>query len=847
MGEERDQRAILGRLVELQYERNDIAFARNKFRVRGDTIEVFPAYEERAVRIQLFGDEVERIASVDPLTGEVVEEVERLVLFPASHYATDDDHIRAAIEGIEAELAERLAWLEKHEKLLEAQRLRMRTTYDLEMMREIGVCSGIENYSRHLDGRSPGQRPFTLLDYFPDDFLCVVDESHVTVPQLHGQFEGDRSRKETLVEHGFRLPSAMDNRPLRFEEFTEAVNQVVFLSATPSSYEIGVSTQVAEQIVRPTGLIDPEVVVRPTRGQIDDLVGEIRTRTDRDQRILVTTLTKKMAEDLTDYLIELGLRVRYLHSEVDTLERVEILRGLRLGDFDVLVGINLLREGLDLPEVSLVSILDADKEGFLRSETSLIQMIGRAARNVDGQVIMYADQMTDSMRKAISETNRRRKKQLEYNAEHGIDPQTVRKKVTDILEMLRGADGESSSRGRGRRGRGGRDHSQRSAVFDLSDVPPDDLGRLIQTLQDEMADAARDLRFEEAARLRDEIQELKRELRAAVWDRRDQRTRGPLKVARETVDPDMCESRPERRRPRRPHACRSPTWCSDSASPCSWSGCSSRCTDRPRCCRDRDRSISTSTGSRGIGSSTGDSLYDAAASRAEAERLIGPSIRDSFRDPFTSYIGSARRGPGPHSVHAPAPSTTPSRCSACSAPWPWWGHSRSSPEPSRPGPRLAGLTIAARGPLRSASPRSGPSASGRPTRSRQCWASRSGSGRRSAAMAVGGRAESGVAAALKLSPVLVLVYLRAAGQVARHTRVGRGSMLAVSSAVSARLVRSARRPPWSGSSRCLPDVSAATLYTGNQSVVAWLAAGAHRIRRPVGEDPHGPDPLSSGS
>jgi excinuclease ABC subunit B len=517
VGEEHDQRAILGRLVELMYERNDIAFTRNKFRVRGDTIEVFPAYEERAVRIQLFGDEVERIASVDPLTGEIVEEVERLVLFPASHYATDDDHMRAAIEGIEIELAERLAWLEGHNKLLEAQRLRMRTTYDLEMMREIGVCSGIENYSRHLDGRAPGQRPFTLLDYFPDDFLCVVDESHVTVPQLHGQFEGDRSRKETLVEHGFRLPSAMDNRPLRFEEFTEAVNQVVFLSATPSPYEIEVSTQVAEQIVRPTGLIDPEVVVRPTRGQIDDLVGEIRTRTDRDQRILVTTLTKKMAEDLTDYLIELGLRVRYLHSEVDTLERVEILRGLRLGDFDVLVGINLLREGLDLPEVSLVSILDADKEGFLRSETSLIQMIGRAARNVDGQVIMYADQMTDSMRRAISETNRRRKKQLEYNAEHGIDPQTVRKKVTDILEMLRGADGEStSSRGRGRRGRGGRDHSQRSAVFDLSDVPPDDLGRLIQTLQDEMADAARDLRFEEAARLRDEIQELKRELRAAV-------------------------------------------------------------------------------------------------------------------------------------------------------------------------------------------------------------------------------------------------------------------------------------------------------------------------------------------
>jgi excinuclease ABC subunit B len=514
VGEEHDQRAILSRLVDLAYDRNDSAFARNKFRVRGDTIEVFPAYEERAVRIQLFGDEVERIASVDPLTGEIVEELDRLVLFPASHYVTDEDHMRAAIAGIEAELAERLAWLEGKGKLLEAQRLRMRTTYDLEMMREIGTCSGIENYSRHLDGRASGQRPYTLLDYFPDDFVCIIDESHVTVPQLHGQYEGDRSRKETLVEHGFRLPSALDNRPLRFEEFTDSVNQVVFLSATPSPYEIEVSTQVAEQIVRPTGLVDPEVIVRPTRGQIDDLVAEIRARTDRDQRVLVTTLTKKMAEDLSDYLIELGLRVRYLHSEVDTLERVEILRALRLGEFDVLVGINLLREGLDLPEVSLVAILDADKEGFLRSETSLIQMIGRAARNVDGQVVMYADQMTASMRRAISETNRRRKKQLEYNVAHGIDPQTVRKKVTDILEMLRGDGDLAPTRGRGRRGRGGRDRAQRSAVFDLTDVPPDDLGRLIQTLQDEMADAARDLRFEEAARLRDEIGELKRELRA---------------------------------------------------------------------------------------------------------------------------------------------------------------------------------------------------------------------------------------------------------------------------------------------------------------------------------------------
>jgi excinuclease ABC subunit B len=515
VGEEREQRSILSRLVELQYERNDYDFARNKFRVRGDTIEVFPAYEERGVRISLFGDEVERIASVDPLTGEIVEELDKLVLFPASHYVTSDESMKRAIEGIEAELVERLAWFEQHDKLLEAQRLRMRTSYDLEMLREIGVCSGIENYSRHLDGRAPGQMPYTLLDYFPDDYLVVLDESHQTVPQIHGQYEGDKSRKDNLVDHGFRLPSAMDNRPLRFHEFVDKVNQVVFLSATPGAWEVEQSTQVVEQIVRPTGLIDPEIHVKPTKGQIDDLVHEIRIRADADQRVLVTTLTKKMAEDLTEYLLELGMRVRYLHSEVDTLERVEILRGLRLGDFDVLVGINLLREGLDLPEVSLVAILDADKEGFLRSQTSLIQTIGRAARNVEGQVIMYADQMTDSMRFAISETNRRRKAQLEYNELHGIDPQTVRKQVTDILEMLRGSDGDAkqSSRGRGR-GRGRQ--PQRSAVFDLSDVPPDDLGRLIQTLQDEMHDAATNLRFEEAARLRDEITELKRELRAAV-------------------------------------------------------------------------------------------------------------------------------------------------------------------------------------------------------------------------------------------------------------------------------------------------------------------------------------------
>ncbi len=514
VGEEHDQREILKRLVELQYERNDMSFVRNKFRVRGDTIEIFPAYEERGIRVQLFGDEIERIISVDPVTGEMVEDLKTLVLFPASHYVTQEDQLKRSVESIEAELYERLAWLEKRGKLLEAQRLRMRTTYDLEMMREIGFCSGIENYSRHLDGRAAGEAPYTLIDYFPDDFLMVLDESHVTIPQLHGQYEGDRSRKDTLVEHGFRLPSAMDNRPLRFEEFTEKINQVVFMSATPSPYELEVSTKVVEQVVRPTGLMDPEVIVRPTKGQIDDLVAEINLRAERDQRVLVTTLTKKMSEDLTDYLLELGIRVRYLHSEVDTLERVEILRSLRLGEFDVLIGINLLREGLDLPEVSFVAILDADKEGFLRSATALIQTMGRAARNIDGQVVMYADRVTDSMRFAISETNRRRKRQLEYNAEHGIDPQTIRKKVTDILEMVRlrdsGDSGSSSGSGRGR----GRNRRSSAIFADLKGVPPDELGRLIQTLQEEMAEAAKDLRFEEAARIRDEVNELKRELKA---------------------------------------------------------------------------------------------------------------------------------------------------------------------------------------------------------------------------------------------------------------------------------------------------------------------------------------------
>ncbi len=515
VGEEHAQRAILGRLVDLQYERNDMGFVRNKFRVRGDTIEIYPAYEERAARVSLFGDEIEKISWVDPLTGEIAEDVDRLVLFPASHYVTDHESLARATVGIEQELHERLEWFEANGKLLEAQRLRMRTTYDLEMLREIGTCSGVENYSRHLDGRNAGEAPYTLLDYFPDDYLVVLDESHVTVPQLHGQYEGDRSRKETLVDHGFRLPSAMDNRPLRFGEFEKKINQIVYLSATPGAYELEISTNVAEQIVRPTGLMDPEAIVRPTKGQIDDLVGEINARVENDQRVLVTTLTKKMSEDLTNYLLELGIRVRYLHSEVDTLERVEILRGLRLGDFDVLVGINLLREGLDLPEVALVAILDADKEGFLRSATSLIQTMGRAARNVDGQVIMYADQMTDSMRKAISETQRRRQKQLEYNTEHGIDPQTVRKKVLDIMDMVRAREGEddASTRGTGR-GRS-RNKSQRSAIFDVKDLPPDDLGRLIQTLQEEMHEAAKNLRFEEAARLRDEITEFKRELRSA--------------------------------------------------------------------------------------------------------------------------------------------------------------------------------------------------------------------------------------------------------------------------------------------------------------------------------------------
>jgi excinuclease ABC subunit B len=511
-GQQMDQRAILSRLVDMQYERNDIAFSRGRFRVRGDTIEVFPAYEETGVRIELFGDDVERISRVDPLTGEVLATLDELVVFPATHYVAGQERMKRAMIAIEEELADRLAWFEKEGKLLEAQRLRMRTQYDLEMMREVGFCSGIENYSRHIDGRAPGEPPHTLLDFFPSDYLTVIDESHVTIPQLHGQYEGDRSRKETLVDHGFRLPSAADNRPLRFDEWYERVGQCIFLSATPADYEVSISTQVVEQIVRPTGLVDPEVVVKPTRGQIDDLMAQINERVEKGDRLLVTTLTKKMAEDLTDYLLELGVRVRYLHSEVDTIQRIEILRDLRLGEFDVLVGINLLREGLDLPEVSLVAILDADKEGFLRSETSLIQTIGRAARNVDGQVIMYADHVTDSMQRAIDETNRRRRLQQEHNQRHGIDPQTIRKAVTDILATLRpdgeGRDGRAPTPGRDRRSRK-RDRLR----SDFAELPREELARLIRTLEEEMREAAADLRFEYAARLRDEIHDLKRELR----------------------------------------------------------------------------------------------------------------------------------------------------------------------------------------------------------------------------------------------------------------------------------------------------------------------------------------------
>jgi excinuclease ABC subunit B len=505
-GDEHDMDVALRKLVDLQYARNDMSLVRGTFRRRGDTLEVHPSDDELAVRFEFFGDEVERITRVNTVTGEVTGEIEEFAVFPASHYVADREAVERAVASIGTELEQRLAVLESENELLEAQRLRMRTNYDLEMIREVGFCSGIENYSRHFDGRAPGEPPFTLLDYFPDDFVLVTDESHVTIPQVGGMYEGDRSRKETLVEHGFRLPSALDNRPLRFDEFLERIGQRIFVSATPGAYERRECTTFVEQVIRPTGLVDPEVVVRRTEGQIDDLMEEIRRRAEVGERVLVTTLTKKMAEDLTDYLLENGVRVRYLHSDIDTVERIDILRDLRMGVFDVLVGINLLREGLDLPEVSLVAILDADKQGFLRSETSLIQTIGRAARNVNGQVLMYADEVTEAMRVAIDETNRRREKQVAYNEEHGIDPQTVRKKVGDIIQAARAAEA-------------GREYEPRTAPRlgaaadeEPADLPREDLRALIQRLSDEMHEAAGELRFEYAARLRDEIAELKREL-----------------------------------------------------------------------------------------------------------------------------------------------------------------------------------------------------------------------------------------------------------------------------------------------------------------------------------------------
>ncbi|MBT2482245.1 excinuclease ABC subunit UvrB [Streptomyces sp. ISL-94] len=534
VGEEIDRDQLLRRFVDIQYTRNDVAFTRGTFRVRGDTIEIFPVYEELAVRIEMFGDEIEALSTLHPLTGEVISEDRELYVFPASHYVAGPERMEKAVRGIEAELVGRLAELEKQGKMLEAQRLRMRTTYDLEMMRQIGSCSGIENYSLHMDDREPGSAPNTLIDYFPEDFLLVIDESHVTVPQIGAMYEGDASRKRTLVDHGFRLPSALDNRPLKWEEFQERIGQTVYLSATPGKYELSRGDGFVEQIIRPTGLIDPEVVVKPTEGQIDDLVHEIRERVEKDERVLVTTLTKKMAEDLTDYFLELGIQVRYLHSDVDTLRRIELLRELRSGEFDVLVGINLLREGLDLPEVSLVAILDADKQGFLRSGTSLIQTIGRAARNVSGQVHMYADTITPAMAQAIDETNRRREKQVAYNTANGIDPQPLRKKINDIVatiareeldtEELLGTGYRQAKEGKGALapvpalggkakagGRGAKGAAKAAEV--LTDRPAAELASLIEQMTERMRAAAAELQFEVAARIRDEVGELKKELR----------------------------------------------------------------------------------------------------------------------------------------------------------------------------------------------------------------------------------------------------------------------------------------------------------------------------------------------
>ncbi|MCT1412941.1 excinuclease ABC subunit UvrB [Corynebacterium sanguinis] len=504
-GEEIERDRFLRLLVDVQYERNDIDFKRGTFRVKGDTVDIIPAYEEVAVRVEFFGDEVDELYYIHPLTGEALSREEEVRIFPATHYVATDERMEKAIEAIKLELAGRLEDLENRGKLLEAQRLRMRTEYDLEMIQQVGFCSGIENYSRHMDGRPPGSAPATLIDYFPEDFLTIIDESHVTVPQIGGMFEGDMSRKRNLVEFGFRLPSAVDNRPLKFDEFEARMGQVVYMSATPGDYELeATGGEFVEQVIRPTGLVDPQVHVRPTKGQIDDLIEEIRQRVSRDERVLVTTLTKRMAEDLTDYLLDNGIKVRYLHSDIDTLQRVELLRQLRLGEYDVLVGINLLREGLDLPEVSLVAILDADKEGFLRSTKSLIQTIGRAARNVSGAVIMYADKVTDSMRDAIEETERRREKQLAYNAEHGIDPQPLRKKIADILDQVyENADSDQASGGE-------------AAVVekpDVSSMTSKDVQKLIDDLTAQMGAAARELKFELAGRLRDEIAELRKELR----------------------------------------------------------------------------------------------------------------------------------------------------------------------------------------------------------------------------------------------------------------------------------------------------------------------------------------------
>ena len=526
VGDTVERDPLLRRLVEIQYTRNDHAFTRGTFRVRGDTLEIFPVYEEHPVRIEMFGDEIEKLMSLHPVTGEVLTEDTELYVFPATHYVAGPERMERAITGIELELTDRLAEFEKQGKLLEAQRLRMRTTYDVEMMRQVGSCAGIENYSMHMDGRSRGSAPNTLLDYFPEDFLLVVDESHVAVPQIGGMYEGDMSRKRNLVDHGFRLPSAMDNRPLRWEEFLDRIGQTIYLSATPGNYEldkVGGVGNVVEQIIRPTGLIDPEVIVKSTKGQIDDLIGQIRDRTEANERVLVTTLTKKMSEDLTDYLLEAGIRTRYLHSEVDTLRRIELLRELRLGEYDVLVGINLLREGLDLPEVSLVAILDADKEGFLRSDKSLIQTIGRAARNVSGQVIMYADKVTRSMEMAIDETNRRREKQVAYNTLHGVDPQPLRKKIADITEML--AREDASTEQLLQTWQHLDTKSKKAPVpalaatarkDEIAGMPSSDLASLVQQLTDQMHSAAAELQFELAARLRDEISELKRELRQMI-------------------------------------------------------------------------------------------------------------------------------------------------------------------------------------------------------------------------------------------------------------------------------------------------------------------------------------------